>query len=486
MPVLIQLPQVGESVTEGVIGKWLVEAGARVKKYDPIVEVTTDKVSMEVPSPFDGQVVRLLVQEGDTVPMGYPIAEIEIENTVAAPPGSGEPASPPLDREAERRARIGEFLESTRSVGPTGSGEGGAGRPDASLEASVEAPTLFEAHDDEGYAAEEEDGGAAEGDAPLSPAVRRLVAEYGIDISLVSGTGQGSRVTRDDVLAFIEEQGIEAAEPAEEPEGRTAMAGASVEEEDGSLGVIDEAVDEAGEPEEEAAPAPSGNVVPLSPVRRTIAHHMERTLEIPAAWSMVEVDITGLVACREANRANFEALHGARLTYLAFAAHAVAQALRDHPRLNARWAGDHVEEMPNINLNIAVSTDQGLVVPVIRDADQMAISELAVAIHRLAEKARAGELDLADVQGGTFTLNNTGALGSVVSVPIINHPQAAIMTTEAVVKRPVVIEQDAIAVRSMMNVCMSFDHRVCDGADAGGLLDDVKTRLQLIAANQRI
>ena len=254
---------------------------------------------------------------------------------------------------------------------------------------------------------------------------------------------------------------------------------------DDALEEVDEAVDEAGEPEEEVL-APSGNVVPLSPVRRTIAHHMERTLEIPAAWSMVEVDVSGMVACREANRANFEALHGARLTYLAFAAHAVAQALRDHPRLNARWAGDHVEEMPNINLNIAVSTDSGLVVPVIRDADQMAISELAVAVQRIADKARAGELDLADVQGGTFTLNNTGALGSVVSVPIINHPQAAIMTTEAVVKRPVVVEQDAIAVRSMMNLCMSFDHRVCDGADAGGLLDDVKTRLQLIAANQRI
>lgn len=485
MPVLIQLPQVGESVTEGVIGKWLVEAGARVKKYDPIVEVTTDKVSMEVPSPFDGQVVRLLVQEGDTVPMGYPIAEIEIENTVAAAPGSGEPEAPALDREAERRARIGEFLEGTRSVGPTGSGEGGAGRPDASLEAPVEAPTLFEVHDDEEFAGEEEDGVAAEGDAPLSPAVRRLVADYGIDISLVSGTGQGGRVTRDDILAFIEEQGIEAVGPSEEPEERMAAAGAPVEEVDDALEEVDEAVDEAGEPEEEV-PAPSGNVVPLSPVRRTIAHHMERTLEIPAAWSMVEVDVSGMVACREANRANFEALHGARLTYLAFAAHAVAQALRDHPRLNARWAGDHVEEMPNINLNIAVSTDSGLVVPVIRDADQMAISELAVAVHRIAEKARAGELDLADVQGGTFTLNNTGALGSVVSVPIINHPQAAIMTTEAVVKRPVVVEQDAIAVRSMMNLCMSFDHRVCDGADAGGLLDDVKTRLQLIAANQRI
>ncbi len=477
MPVLIQLPQVGESVTEGVIGKWLVEAGARVKKYDPIVEVTTDKVSMEVPSPFDGQVVRLLVQEGDTVPMGYPIAEIEIENTVAAAPGSGEPASPSLDREAERRARIGEFLESTRSVGPTGSGEGGAGRPDASLEAPVEAPTLLEAYDEEEY--------AAEGDAPLSPAVRRLVAEYGIDISLVSGTGQGGRVTRDDILAFIDEQGIEAAGLAEGSVEQTAAAGEPVAEVDDAPDGVDEAADEAGEPEGEV-PAPSGNVVPLSPVRRTIAHHMERALEIPAAWSMVEVDVTGMAACREANRADFEALHGARLTYLAFAAHAVAQALRDHPRLNARWVGDHVEEMPNINLNIAVSTDKGLVVPVVRDADQMAISELAVAIHRLAEKARTGELGLADVQGGTFTLNNTGALGSVVSVPIINHPQAAIMTTEAVIRRAVVIEQDAIAVRSMMNVCMSFDHRVCDGADAGGLLDDVKTRLQLIAANQRI
>jgi 2-oxoisovalerate dehydrogenase E2 component (dihydrolipoyl transacylase) len=169
------------------------------------------------------------------------------------------------------------------------------------------------------------------------------------------------------------------------------------------------------------------------------------------------------------------------LTYLAFAAHAVAQALRAHPRLNSRWEGDSIATNERVNLGIAVSTDAGLIVPVVHDADGSSIAQLALAIHTLAEKARGGTLALSDVQGGTFTLNNTGALGSIVSVPIVNHPQAAILTTEAIVKRPVVGEGDAIVVRSMMNLCMTFDHRVCDGADAGAFLADVRARIEAIA-----
>ena len=200
--------------------------------------------------------------------------------------------------------------------------------------------------------------------------------------------------------------------------------------------------------------------------------------EIPAAWAMVEADVTGLVRAREAHRGAFERESGIPLTYLPFLASAAARALRAHPRLNARWDDGRIVVNNRVNLSVAVSTESGLMVPVVRDADRLSVAELAVALRRLTDAARSGTLTLDDVQGGTFTLNNTGALGSVVSVPIINHPQAAILTTEAIVKRPVVVGEDAIAARSMMNLCASFDHRVCDGSDAAAFLRAVKARLE--------
>ena len=230
-----------------------------------------------------------------------------------------------------------------------------------------------------------------------------------------------------------------------------------------------------------AAPPPDDAVstLPVTPIRRAIAYHMARSAsEIPAAWAMVEADVTGLVRAREAHRGAFERESGIPLTYLPFLASAAARALRAHPRLNARWDDGRIVVNNRVNLSVAVSTESGLMVPVARDADRLSVAELAVALRRLTDAARSGTLTLDDVQGGTFTLNNTGALGSVVSVPIINHPQAAILTTEAIVKRPVVVGEDAIAARSMMNLCASFDHRVCDGADAAAFLRAVKARLE--------
>ena len=247
------------------------------------------------------------------------------------------------------------------------------------------------------------------------------------------------------------------------------------------------AAEEEEEAEEAAAETTPGAVVaetselPLTPIRRIIAEHMARSArEIPAAWAMVETDVTRLVRARDALRAAFEEQHGVPLTYLPFAASAVAAALREHPRLNARWDDGHITLNNRVNIAVAVATEAGLMVPVVRDADALSIAAIAAELRRLSEGARAGTLGLEDVQGGTFTLNNTGALGSVVSVPIINHPQAAILTTEAIVKRPVVVEGDAIAVRSMMNLCLTFDHRVCDGAEAAAFLSAVKARLEVI------
>ena len=445
MPTTIELPHVGESVTEGIIGRWLVQPGDRVEKYDPLVEVMTDKVNMEVPSPFSGTLIRTLVQEGDTAAMGAPIAEMEVEGEPAqgsaldplagsrgVSPGPAR-SSPRRDAEEEHAQAPGgqfEFMESVRSVGPTGSGEGGWGRAEA---ARVE--------------------GRAGAKQPLSPLVRRLVQQHNVDVALVTGTGLGGRITREDVLRHVE------AREAQPPP--------------------------VGQDEEE---------VPLTPLRKAIAEHMVRSVrEIPAAWSLVEVDVTGLVQCRDAHREAFQRQGGAPLSYLAFVVQAVAEALREHPRLNSRWggtprAGLYVRR--RINIGIAVATDEGLMVPVIHDADRLGVSALALRIHELTELARRQALRLEDVQGGTFTINNTGALGSVVSYPIINHPQAAILTTEAIVKRPVVLSDetgaDTIAVRSMMNVGLAFDHRVCDGAEAGGFLNAVKSRLEAITQETAI
>ena len=430
MPTIIELPHVGESVTEGVINKWLKAPGDHVDKYEPLVEVMTDKVNMEVPSPHAGRLVRTLVAEGDTVLMGKPICEMDVDGEAGAEPArpAGESASGPSTssgRADSRPARSFEFLDSVRSVGPTGSGEGGHGRPDAVLDTAV---------------------------PRLSPLVQRLLRQHDVDVAHVRATGRGGRITKDDVLRHVEERRTSVPARPEPVEGT----------------------------ERAVATEPDTTVLPLTALRKTIAAHMERSArEIPAAWSMVEADVTGLVSCRDAHRAAFQHDHGFSLTYLPFAAQAVAHALREHPRLNARWDVDRMTLHDRVHVGIAVATDGGLIVPVVHDADALGVTGLAVRVHELAAAARNGKLTLDDVQDGTFTLDNTGALGSVVSVPIINHPEVAIITTEAVMKRPVV-RGDAIVARSIMNLCLTFDHRACDGADAGRFLADVKSRLEAI------
>lgn len=417
---IIELPHVGESVTEGVIAKWLVKPGQHVRKYDPLVEVMTDKVNMEVPSPYAGILLRTLVAEGDTVPMGHAIAEMEVQGAVSAlaPEKTSAVAQDPVVAKTTF-----EFVDSVRSVGPTGSGEGGQGRTDAIQDAANAARAKR-----------------------LSPLVKRLVAQHGIDAAKLAGTGVGGRITKEDVLAFV-------------ASGPSAGANSYPEPVDG----------------------PASNVIPLTPLRKIIAEHMARsTREIPAAWSMVEVDVTGLVAYRAVQRERFERDASTALTYLPFAAYIVAQSLMANPMLNARWDAGGIAMNDHVNLGIAVSTEAGLIVPVLHGADALGVRDLAVRAAAFIDAARADKLKLEDVQGGTFTLNNTGALGSIVSAPIINHPQAAIVTTEAIVKRPVVVEGDAIVVRSMMNLCMTFDHRVCDGADAGRFLADLKSRFEAI------
>ena len=420
MTITVDLPQVGESVVEGIIGKWLKALGDRLEKYDPLVEVVTDKVTIEVPSPVDGVLSRILVKEGATVPMGTPIAEIETEEALHAPP-QPTPASQ-KSKPPEEVSTTGYLVKDERPVGPTGGG-------------MEEAPP-------------ERRGERAR----HSPAVRRLAREHNVDLGLVTGTGGGGRITRNDVLRFVEAQGAKAPPaPAAPPP------------------TVQPAPEEAG---------PEDVVLPLSPVRRIIAQHMVKSAtEIPHAWAMIEVDVNGLVKYREGLKEAFQQREGVDLTYLPFVIKVVVESLKEHSMLNSTWGQDKIILKRRIHIGIAVAAPEGLMVPVIHDANSLSIAGLDKVVRELTGKAREGKLTLHDVQGGTFTVNNTGALGSTVSQPIINHPQAAILTTEAIQKRPVVVD-DAIAIHSMMNVCLSFDHRIVDGSEAGAFLQSVKGRLE--------
>ena len=402
----VRLPQVGESVTEAYIGPWLKSVGERIEKYEPVVEVVTDKVTMEMPSPATGVLSAIVVAEGQTVPMGAVIAEIEVEGEE---PDEQDDAPAAVPGSVPEASLTGTLLKDVAPVGPTGSG----------------GPLVA---DDSG--------------PRYSPAVRRLAAEHGVDLSAVRGTGIGGRVTRKDVEAHVAERAAAVSQPHAE-----------------------------GDDEER---------VPLTPVRRTIADNMTRSAsDIPEAWSTVEVDVTGLVALRDAARAGFREREGVNLTFMPFIVQAVAAALKENPLVNSSWGGDAIVLKKRVNVGVAVAAPQGLVVPVVHDADAMDVTSLAKAIDDLASRARAGRLRVEDMRGGTFTVNNTGALGSVIGKGIINHPQAAILNAEAIVKRPVVVD-DEFAVRSMMNLCITFDHRILDGAEAGTFVNAVKSRLETI------
>jgi 2-oxoisovalerate dehydrogenase E2 component (dihydrolipoyl transacylase) len=411
----IKMPQLGESVTEGTVDKWLKHEGDFVKRDEPLVEVVTDKVNAEIPSPFEGMLVKIAVTEGETVLVGAVLAQIE----VAPAAGAGAPATPA--KAAREGATSAPAPGTTTVAAPSESGDGERAR--------------------------------------LSPAVRKLAAENGIDAASLRGSGMGGRVTRDDVLAAVANGGS----------GRQAAPSTPASQ----------------APPKTAAPAPATRVdgareelVKHSVMRRSIAEHMVRSLATsPHAWTLQEIDVTNLVRYRDAEKETFKARHGVALTYLPFVVQVVCEAIKQYPWLNSTWTDEGVVLKRYINLGIAVSIPDGLIVPVVKDADQRGFTDLVRTLNDLIERARHKQLKPEDVQGGTFTLNNTGATGSVASQPIINQPQAAILTTESIVKRPVVIN-DAIAVRHMMNMCLSFDHRIVDGMMAGQFLGTIKKRLE--------
>ncbi|AOV07802.1 dihydrolipoamide acetyltransferase family protein [Sporosarcina ureilytica] len=429
----ITMPQLGESVTEGTIEKWLVKPGDKINKYDPLAEVNTDKVNAEIPSSFSGTVKEIIAAEGETLKVGAVVCTIETEvsgeaavEQVEAAPAKEEPAN---EMPAE-----------------------GSLKPQSPIK---------------------REKGAASG--RFSPAVLRLSQEHGIDLSLVEGSGRGGRITRKDLQAIIDSGEIPTAKPVQE-----------------EVAVPQQAISApAAEPVKPAASAPKTEIpvatgdieIPVTGVRRAIANNMLKSKhEAPHAWMTVEVDVTNLVAYRDSLKNDFRQREGYNLTYFAFFVKAVAQALKEFPMMNSMWAGDKIVQKKDINLSIAVATEDSLFVPVIKHADEKTIKGIAREVNELATKVRSGKLAAADMQGGTFTVNNTGSFGSVQSMGIINHPQAAILQVESIVKRPVILDGGMIAPRDMVNLCLSLDHRVLDGLVCGRFLARVKEILENVSA----
>jgi 2-oxoisovalerate dehydrogenase E2 component (dihydrolipoyl transacylase) len=497
MATTIKMPQLGESVTEGTIERWLVKEGDTVEQYDPLFEVVTDKVNAEVPAEIAGTVTKIMVPDGETVAVGTPVAEIDAGDGAAAEAPAAEQATEPAA--AEERADVGSPAVEQQEEAPAS-----AEQPPAEPEAApAEAPPAEadqpaaapEPAESEPPAAAPEAGEAeppavaTEGEgtqARMTPAVRRLVREHGIDVAQLRGTGAGGRVTRDDVLAFIEKgpAAAPAPEPAEaKPAPAAPPAAAAVEATPASAPAASPAAPAAAPAPSPAPAASAGDTeIPLSQMRKAIARKMTQVKQtVPHAYTVIEVDMTNVVNWREANNAAFRAREGASLSYVAVVVKAVTETLRKHPTVNSQFADDKIILKQAMNIGIAVAVDNGLIVPVIANADQLSISGVNARIRDISSRANAGKLRLDELQGGTFTVNNTGWFGSVSSMPIVNAPEVAILSMEAIVKRARVMEidgADVIAIRHMMNMTCSFDHRVLDGAQVGFFLADVRKFLE--------
>jgi len=436
------MPQLGETVTEGTVAQWLKRVGDAVEKYEAFVEISTDKVNAEVPSPVGGVLAQIIVAAGETVPTGAPIAIIE---------EVGAALQEPLERASVANGSAAAVPSSYGAAGGAKLENGAASNGSGA-------------------------GPSADVARRMSPAVRRLAREHRVDVAVLHGTGSDGRVTAQDVLAAATRAMPASPGPSSPASNSTAIAAAPV-----APPLAPSVAASTGEPPHERStygtPVP-GTLVPLTPARKLIAQRMTESLATaPHAWTMVEVDVTKLVAWRTRVKDRFLREKGYPLTLLPFFIAAVVQGLRAHPLLNSRFTEHGIFVERAVNVGIAIGLETNLVVPVIRDADTLSITGLALAVGKLIERARSGRLAAEELGGGTFTVNNTGANGSVASKPIINAGQAAIVTMETVVKRAVVVDE-AIAIRQMMNVCLSLDHRVLDGTSASGFLADVRRRLE--------
>ncbi|MCE4980762.1 2-oxo acid dehydrogenase subunit E2 [Mammaliicoccus sciuri] len=412
----VKMPKLGESVHEGTIEQWLVKPGDTIEEYDALCEVITDKVTAEVPSTFNGTIKEIVVEAGETVDVGTVICTMDVEGETSEDKNNSadEQTEPEVTKE-DQPAKAETPVSNEPQEGPMNNGQ-------------------------------------------YSPVVFKLASENNIDLNKVKGTGNLGRVTKKDILNAIE-NGV----PTEDALSKQVDA------------PVQEVAENTVQPETTSLP---GDSIPVNGVRRAIANKMLQSVhEIPHAWMMVEVDATDLVKTRQHHKSSFKQSEGYNLTFFAFFVKAVTEGLKKYPMLNSTWAGDEIKIHKDINISIAVASEDKLYVPVIKNADDKSIKGIAREINDLATRGRKHKLTSQDMQGGTFTVNNTGSFGSVSSMGIINHPQAAILQVESIVKRPVVVN-DMIGIRDMVNLSLSIDHRILDGLMAGEFLKYVKERLQ--------
>ncbi|EEU85306.1 branched-chain alpha-keto acid dehydrogenase, E2 component, dihydrolipoamide acetyltransferase [Enterococcus faecalis EnGen0246] len=417
----IKMPHLGESVTEAAIVQWLVKPGDSVKRYDPLMEVVSDKVTTEVPSDFDGVVKEFLISLDTDVPIGTAVMTLETEETTEK---TEEATLAPVKEASAEQVQEHETVATTSTA-----------------------------------TSHQKNNGR------YSPAVLKIAQEKKIDLTQVTGTGRDGRITRKDVTNFTPTQ-------ARTPE-KTVSPGTSPS-------ISEEPVASQNESAATASPTETSTdkIVSADPVRKAIAKKMVQSVnEIPHAWLMVEADVTNLAQLRNSLKDEFKQQEGLSLSFFPFFAKAVIQALKKNPKINTSWDDGSIIYHKDVNLSIAVTTDEHLYVPVIQQADNYSIAGLAKEINRLAQEVRQGTLASKEMQGGTFTLNNTGTLGSVQSMGIINHPQAAILQVESINKRLVPTADGGFKVADMVNLCLSIDHRILDGQQAGKFLRDVKDNL---------
>ena len=438
------MPQMGESIAEGTLSKWLKKVGDQVKRDEPIFEISTDKVDAEIPAPSSGVLAEILVTEGQTVPVQTLVARLETDVNAAV--GASAPA--PV------------AAGSAPGTAPVESKASAAGAPPRKESAPTPTPTSHQSVPTQPVPSHENGGGNSLEErlrTKSSPLVRRMAAEHGVEISGLQGTGIAGRVTKRDLVQFLESGASTTRPPA--VAAPTAHRGPLPE------------------------PWPGDRVEPMSKMRALISEHMVMSRHTSAhVSSFFEVDFTRIARIRAKNRAEFEKATGEKLTYLPFIIKAVSDGLRAHPVLNASVRGTDVIYRKQINIGIAVALDWGLIVPVIKQADNLSLTGLTRTLNDLANRARSKRLDPREVQDGTFTITNPGVFGSLIGTPIINQPQVAILCLGAIEKRPKVITgadgEDTIAIRTCSYLSLSFDHRIVDGADADKFMSFVKKTLE--------
>jgi pyruvate/2-oxoglutarate dehydrogenase complex dihydrolipoamide acyltransferase (E2) component len=452
----VVMPQMGVSVSEGTITKWLKQQGEQVEADEPLLEISTDKVDTEVPSPGSGVLSEILVQEGETVEVGTKLAVIGGD-------GASAPAAEPQQQEEQ------EAEPATAEA---------AAEAEASSSAETPAPTAAPAP-------------STNGKTFVSPVVAKIASEHGVDPSQVQGTGRGGRVTKKDILNFIE-SGAQAA-PAAPPEAPAAPPEAPAAPPQPAPAPPQPAAPEPrAAPKAAPAPAPTAAAAqpgesfePMSAMRKGIAEHMRRSLDTSAhVTSAIEVDMSKVSAIRAKLKKEYQQSYGVNPTYLIFAARAATETLREYPWVNGEIRGDQIVTRPYVNLGFAVELQdgKGLIVPVVKNAETLNLLGMAKAVTDIAQRARDKKLLPDDVQGGTFTITNPGGYGTFHGTPVISQPQAAILGTYAVVKRPWVVQddmgEDVIAIRPIMNLTLTYDHRLVDGALAGRFLRDLREKLE--------